>query len=198
MKTIIAMLALLAGILWWRHDPPARWKGMPAARSPVQTATDLPPEFRSGDYVIKPLARYEITAVVLGTERYRVDPSAELAPVDLALGWGPMSVAGVLNELTISQDGRFYEYTYKQEPPLPEAEIAHHSANTHCIPADADVRRSLQAIRRHDLVTLRGLLVEVNRPDGFNWRSSLTREDTRGGACELVWVTEVDRVKSLR
>jgi hypothetical protein len=28
-------------------------------------------------------------------------------------------------------------------------------------------------------------------PDGWRWRSSLTREDTGAGACELVWVERI-------
>jgi hypothetical protein len=37
-----------------------------------------------------------------------------------------------------------------------------------------------------------GYLVEVRGRDGFRWRSSLTREDTGNGACELVWVEKLD------
>jgi hypothetical protein len=33
--------------------------------------------------------------------------------------------------------------------------------------------------------------VQVNTPDGWRWRSSLTREDTGGGACEVVYVCAV-------
>jgi hypothetical protein len=42
------------------------------------------------------------------------------------------------------------------------------------------------------VVALTGYLVEVRGPDGFRWRSSLTREDTGNGACELVWVEKLD------
>lgn len=164
---------------------------MPAAHDPVQTTTGLPAPFSSGDYTVTPLAHYSITAVVLGRERYRVDPGAKLAPVDLALGWGPMSVASTLNELRITQGGRFYEYRWKGEPPLEPEEIVRHSANTHCIPANAEVRRQLLAVRRHERVSLEGFLVLVSNPSGWTWRSSLTRDDSGGGACELLWVTKV-------
>jgi hypothetical protein len=164
---------------------------MPAARDPVQTSEKLPPPFRHGDYTITPLARYAVTAVVLSRDRYRNDRGADIAPVDLALGWGPMSVASVINELKISQSGRFYEFSYTGEPPLEQRSIEIHSANTHCLPADDKVRDELLDVKRHELVTMEGLLVEVTAEDGYKWRSSLTREDTRGGACEVFWITDL-------
>lgn len=189
MKKWIVLLALIGAVWFWLHEPAAKWRGMPAARDPVQTSTGLPAPFQHGDYTITPLARYEIKAVVLARERYRNDPGAKLAPVDLALGWGPMSTAVVINDLSISQSGRWYEYSWSGEEPLPPDQIAAHSANTHCLPATPEIRRQLLAIKRHDVVTLEGLLVEVAGPGGYRWRSSLSRTDTRGGACEVMWIS---------
>lgn len=57
------------------------------------------------------------------------------------------------------------------------------------------MKKQLLAVRRHDLVTLEGYLVEVAGPEGYHWRSSLTRDDTGGHACEVMWVTSVKRRK---
>ena len=191
MKKFIALAVLVAAGWFYFHEPAAHWKGMPAAHDPVQTNDKLPPPFQHGAYTITPLARYSISAVVLSRDRYRNDRGADLAPVDLALGWGPMSVASVINELKISQSGRFYEFSYSGDPPLEQRSIEIHSANTHCLPADDVVRRRLLNVKRHELVTMEGLLVEVTGTDGYKWTSSLTREDTRGGACEVFWITSV-------
>jgi hypothetical protein len=195
MKKLIVLLLVVAA--WWFlfRDQPAQWRGIPAAAEPLQTAKDLPKPFLHESYTVTPLARYSITAVVLSRDRYRFDPAAELAPVDLALGWGSMSIAGVINELKISQSGRWYEYSYSNDPPLDPQAIATHSANTHCLPVNAAVKKQLLAVRRHDLVTLEGYLVEITGPDGYHWRSSLSRDDTGGGACEVLWVTSVTRKK---
>lgn len=193
MKKFLVFVALIGLAWWWWRDEPADWKGMPARHEPAQTNAGLPPPFVQDGYTIKPLATYRIEAVVLSRKRYRYDDAAELAPVDLALGWGLMSIAEVINDLDISQSGRWYEFTLRgEDAPSPE-EVARHSANTHCLPADAAVRKQLLAVRRHDVVTLEGWLVEVTRPDGFRWRSSLSRDDTRGGSCELMWITSVAR-----
>ena len=189
------MFALLAVAGWFYfHEPAAAWRGMPATKDPEQLTTDLPGPFTHGGYTITPLARYTVTAVVLSRERYHNDHEADLSPLDLALGWGPMSIAGVINDLKISQSGRWYEYSYPGEPPLDPGLIASHSANTHCLPAD-EVRSDLLAVKRHELVTLEGYLVEVSGDGGYHWRSSLSREDTGAHACEVMWITRVNHRK---
>ncbi|MFH1499460.1 MAG: hypothetical protein ABII82_16745 [Verrucomicrobiota bacterium] len=196
MKTLLVVAVLFGLGWWWWRDAPAEWAGMPARHEPVQTKAGLPRAFRHGDYTITPLANYRIEAVVLSRKRYRYDAAAELAPVDLALGWGAMSVAAIINDLNISQSGRWYEFSPDSEDSLDAPEVGLQSANTHCLPADPAVRRQLLAVKRHDIVTLEGWLVEVTGPDGFRWRSSLSRDDTRGGACELLWIKSVHRRKA--
>ncbi|AKC83286.1 hypothetical protein IMCC26134_11780 [Verrucomicrobia bacterium IMCC26134] len=188
------LFAALAAFAWgFFHKPEAGWKGLPAERDPQQDTQQLPAPINYGDYTVTPLARYALKAVVLSRSRYRNDASAEIAPLDLALGWGSMSSASVINELTISQSGRWYEYSWgSQGSPLEPDDIARHSANTHCLPATPELRSRLLAVRRHDLVALSGYLVAVSGPDGFTWRSSLSRDDTGGGACEVMWITALE------
>jgi hypothetical protein len=190
-KKLLALAVLAAAGWWYVHEPAATWRGMPAAGEPVQTDTRLPAPFAYDGYTITPLARYAVTAVVLSRERYRNDRGADLSPVDLALGWGPMSVSAVINGLAISQSARWYEYSWSDDPPLDPGLIATHSANTHCLPSDPGVRTRLLAVKRHDLVSLEGYLVEVTGADGYRWRSSLSRTDTGGGSCEVFWITGV-------
>jgi len=104
-----------------------------------------------------------------------------------------MSIAGVINELKISQSGRWLEYTYHNEAPLDPRQIDTHSSNNHCIPANPAIKRQLLAVKRHELVTLDGYLIEATTPEGYRWHSSLSREDTGGHACEVMWVTGVSR-----
>lgn len=119
MKAFLACLTLLVAIwIVFIREAPAQWKGIPARAEPQQTDKDLPKPFPHEQYTITPLARYSITAVVLSRDRYRFDPAAKLAPLDLALGWGAMSISSAINELNISQSGRWYEYTWRGDAPL--------------------------------------------------------------------------------
>ena len=62
----------------------------------------------------------------------------------------------------------------------------------HVIPANADVRRALEAAKAGNVITMRGRLVDVRGADGFTWNTSLRREDTGDGACELFWADEIE------
>src|SRR5262249_36878937 len=131
-----------------------------------------------------------LRARVLSVERYRLDREADLAPVDLAVGWGPMSSNAVLDTLDISQGSRFFSWS-SREPMIEPREVSRHSANMHMVPLDADVRATLLDARRGNLVDLEGWLVEARGKDGWGWRSSLVRTDVGSGACELVLVQTV-------
>jgi len=191
---IFALVLSLAGALnWLVHRPVARADGTLVTVDPAQTAPrDATPVAR-GDYALKPLADYAIEARVLSRKDYSFDAGSALSPTDFALGWQRMSDSAVIAQLDISQSARFFSYRWRDEPPLPPAEIVRSSANVHLIPADAGVKRSLDRVRVGTIVTLRGQLVEASRADGWRWTSSLTREDTGAGACELMFVREVER-----
>jgi hypothetical protein len=67
-----------------------------------------------------------------------------------------------------------------------------HSANNHLIPADDSVRDQIAALRVGSLVKISGFLVEATHPQADHpWRSSLTRDDTGDGACEIIYVRNV-------
>jgi len=177
---------------YWHARPVVHAPGVLVAHDPVQRALDVKPAgLAKLGYQITPLESFALEARVLGIERYRFDRAADLSPVDLALGWGPMSDQAVLERIDISQGGRFYFWHVKVFP-IPRREIEVHSANMHMIPASRQIERRLVNLRPGQVVALAGYLVDVHAADGWQWRSSLTREDTGAGACELVWVETLD------
>ena len=143
------------------------------------------------DYTIQALETYEGEFRVLSRENYNFGREAELSPVDFAVGWGEMAKPEVYKQLSIRQSNRWYHWRYEQTPPIPVQEIARLSANTHLIPATSAVATQLKRIDEDDLIYLKGKLVEVTAADGWQWRSSLSREDTGAGACELMLVEDV-------
>lgn len=140
-----------------------------------------------------PLAGFSVAARVLSREDYSRDREATYAPIDLALGWGPMRDPAVLSRLDISQSGRFYRYRWSGDAPIPAREIVRSSANMHMVPANTAIHTALQAIDAGDEVRIDGWLVRIEASDGWRWRSSLTREDSGAGACEVVYVCAVTR-----
>ena len=166
------------------------WHTQKSHAPAVAVTASMNHEWNANGYKIVPLEKFDFEARVLHTEHYSMDREAQLAPVDLALGWGPMDDSAVLDKVTITQSNRFY-YWHVDEFPIPRRDIEIHSANMHMVPASADVERTLKSIRPGQHVAFSGYLIEARAPDGWRWRSSLTREDTGAGACELVWVERI-------
>lgn len=185
-------LILFGAWRYWHERPVIQPAEIVAADSPVQTSKGQGKTYAHGDYQLEVLASFDIEARVLSKEIYHVGRESDLSPVDLALGWGPMSDSSVLDSLTISQGGRFYYYHWDNEPPIPPSEIARHSANMHLIPTDAALDKRMREARVGQVVHITGQLVEARAPDGWHWRSSLTRDDTGNGACELIRVESIE------
>lgn len=187
-----AILCLIGAYFHFSERPIERAPGIVAPLQPQQTdVADWRRTFERNGYRINALATFEAEALVLLKEEYTFDRGAELAPVDLALGWGPMSDTSVLEQLEISQGNRFY-YWHTSEFPISRQQIEHNSANMHMIPATTEVEDRLRSIRPGNIIRISGYLADASAPDGWRWRSSLSREDTGAGACELVWVETLD------
>jgi hypothetical protein len=194
-----AWIAVGVAALWqawgqWQHRAIHPADGALAPDEPVQKEVSGAPVVVLGRWTLTPRATYDITARILGREDYRFDPLSDLAPHDLALGWGPMSDNQVLKALKISQGARFYSWrSVTGSLPIGLAEVTRHSANTHAIPADAAVAAKLDRLRLGgQVVHLTGLLVDGARDDGATIRTSLTRTDSGAGACEFVLVQHVE------
>ncbi|MHA6205357.1 hypothetical protein ACXU4B_13105 [Dyella soli] len=186
----LMLIVALGAAHWWRHRPMLPGPGVLAPDAPTQIDLDDSTALQRGDTTLVTRARFELTARVLSREDYRSDAGASLAPVDLALGWGRMSDRHVLEGIKISQENRFYHW-HVDAFPIPRREIETSSANMHMIPADDTVREELERVRPGEVVHLEGFLVDANRANGWRWHTSMTRNDTGNGACELVYVESI-------
>lgn len=171
--------------------PVARAPGVLAPEAPVQV--DYPPSrspaLRVGDYTLRPVAELSLHARLLGKQGYRTDREADLAPYDLALGWGVMSDESVLAAIEIRQAGRFLHWRADRLP-VPAEVITASSANLHVIPASEGVAERIAQARPGQLVRVSGQLVNVTAPDGWRWQTSTSRTDSGKGACEILLVRE--------
>lgn len=192
----IFSLAIIAGVAWllynwWTLRPITRGPGVMAPTAPIQQSVIRKRPFFHKDYKIIPLARFSVKARVLNRERYYLGRSTSLSPIDLALGWGPMSDEKYLNYISIRQSNRFY-YWFVKEYPIKKNEIIANSANMHIVPANSSIRKKLLKVRVGNIVKFSGYLVNIEAIDGWVWKSSLSRIDSGKGACELVWVEKFE------
>ncbi|EAR07321.1 hypothetical protein, partial [Reinekea blandensis] len=144
-----------------------------------------------GDYQLTSLAPFELQAKILGIKNYRFGRESELSPMDLALGWNRMADDSVLESIRIRQSNRWY-YWSTDRYPIPRREIETSSANMHMIPASKAILSQLKALKVGQNIRIEGRLVRADAEDGWHWVSSLTRQDTGDGACELVLLTQLE------
>jgi hypothetical protein len=172
---------------------------LPAKPDQLATISDVPMQgelsdaaaWRNGDYLVQPLASYDVTARVLSARTYSEKRESEVSQVDFALGWGSMADRELLSQLNVQQRDRWYFVRWRGVP-IEARDVIANSANTHTIPATPEIAEQLAAVQPGDVVRLQGYLVKVSAEDGWSWTSSTTRTDTGDGSCEVLWVESVE------
>jgi len=166
---------------------------------PLQQDLDLgitiPIPFDGGSVEATPKAAYRIAAKLCGRQRYRGDWTSQIAPYDFCLAWGRLAGDEAKGLIEYSQDMRWYHFQMKRGGPIDAAYAARHSANNHLILTDKDVRQAAARAPVGEIVELTGYLVNLRgkwKDRDVWWNTSLTRDDTGAGSCELIYV------KSLR
>ena len=146
---------------------------------------------------------YKVDALVVHTKPYNgSELSDKLSPVDLGLAWGSVAANNKKIDFHWSQSGRwlYWEVNSVSElAPVGGTDAVHSQfSNNHIIPATSSVKDKVKKIREGDHVKLEGYLVDIyaENSDGawFEWNSSTSREDTGDGACEVFYVTDIQKV----
>lgn len=148
---------------------------------------------KEGDVDLLPRAEYELTGVIKSKKKYS-DFSSQISRYDLTIAWGDLNKEEIDSFITYSQSGRWYYYRYDSDSPVNSDYISKHSANVHIIHKDEEVLNQIKKINEGDLVKLKGFLVDVDFKNLNNvqlWKTSMTRNDTGNGACEIFYVEEV-------
>ena len=200
MKLWVSLLVVL-GLAWWLHGGSARQHppGELAPADPVQSAPEDDAAHDYKGFAITPLADFALTARVLSRKDYGHDREAQLAPTDLALGWGALSDPLVVDQLKFPQYNSFYsrfvvpelrsgsELSRRPWRELDAMFVAF--THVHTIPGDRAIRATLAGIRPGQVIRFRATLVEATAPSGGRYTSSLKLGDRD---CEIAWIDELE------
>ncbi|WP_077002595.1 hypothetical protein [Variovorax sp. KK3] len=183
---------------------PARQTLLPALHAdPAQTMVERPAFMvRAGgvDYRIAPLADYDITGLVVS----RHDTSSwwnwihaasndHLNVADLCMIWGANAADGAYEKMSFSS-GQFVCYVEGKDPAAFRPEYLRALSNNHLLTDNPAVARRLRSLRIGDQIRLRGQLASYSHNAGFAFTrgTSLVREDTGNGACETLFVRDIE------
>jgi len=188
MKKLFFIIIVFGAAFYWyqqKFDTVSFGEGIKVSTLPQQTKTQASP-FNHQGYQIIPLYDFGLQAKVLSKKSYR-DHLSDIGPIDIALGWNQMSDEAVLKDIHISQRGRWYYWKTPQFP-IPRKNIETSSANMHLIHANDKVKAAIAKVKKGQIIELYGQLVKVKKQGRVVWKSSTTRNDTGGGACEVIYV----------
>lgn len=189
---LITIVAVLTYLLWPQAE--VTYPAGVLVKNEPQQKNIQKKSWQKDDYKITALASFHLKARVLSKESYSFDRESDLSPIDLALGWKLMSDQAVLDKINISQSNRWYHWSTESYP-IPRKLIETESANMHIIPANKEIEDKLDKIIKGNVVEINGYLVFIESNDGWKWKSSLTRNDTGGGSCEVIWVEKLSIMK---
>ncbi len=166
-------------------------------QDPLQTVSkEYPFKVKISGYtfLIDPLADYDISALVVSKKKYFRGIDADIVPLDLGVCWGDVAKPENLKAMRFRQYLRFLVYQIKGNLPFGYDYIGSHAGNIHIVPANKRIRKVALALKKNDKVRLIGHLISIHSMDYkyvYTRSSSLTREDTGDGACEVMWVKKI-------
>ena len=167
------------------HDP---------VQSPYESEEPIVIGIKKSVYHLTPLAEYKLSGKMVSKKYYSDDWDGEISPVDLAIVWGELAEPEYGRYITFWHSPRWYHYKWKEGSPVDASYIVTHSSNNHIIPANENIWRAIKTIKKKDGIVLEGLLVNLKgsyKGQTVAWNTSLSRNDTGSGSCELFYVNKV-------
>lgn len=170
-------------------------------QSPVQTETKdqkFTVQKKKITYTITPLYSYELHGLVVSHhdsrawwDIYHRDWQDYLNTKDLLVVWGDNINSEVYRYMKFSNTS-FFGYARFKSGTKPELWSKFKNecfSNNHVLPGSESMKKLIEETRPGDQIYLKGYLVSYEGPNVFR-SSSITRNDTAGGACETIFVKE--------
>jgi len=176
------------------------------SQPPVQTAKPSYGQFtynyKGENVTVVPQADYHIWVLIVSHNDpdlwYRFDLSHDKKSIntrDICVMWGGNVKAGAYQHMTVqntdwSCEGRFESgITYFSEDEF---------SNNHLITNNDEIRKRIRNLHVGDQVYIKGMLVNYSeaRWDGRFRNTSMTRTDRGDGACEIIYVEDVQVLSS--
>ena len=203
---IIAVLALIIVVFFVILPNKGVRRSIPGLPDPVQEENYKYFEKDINGYEVSIYATYsyEIEALVVHVKNYYgISMQSRLSPRDVALAWGKVAELNDKVDFNWKQHNRWVHWRINNWEDLAlvggEDYVNSHISNNHLIPADRSVRRKVKRLKTGDHVKIKGYLVNVDAENKsgkiITWDSSTTRDDTGDGACEVIYVTDIQWLK---
>lgn len=210
-RTHLFLICALSALIGWfgkddfRSATPRDRALLPPLQTAAVPSTAIAFQKDGYAYTLTPRFNYDISGLVLHRLAYNqwfsLSRTDEVFTLDLCLMWGNNLASGAyLNPtLAVEQDVRFCVYRYQPGAGAPVLNGA--LSNNHMVVSDPAIQSVLDDISAGDQVRITGKLVDVQasalgatgqfESRQREWRTSTTRNDSGAGACEIIYVENV-------
>lgn len=186
---------------WNRNVLPSQLQAHPLLHSePTQIATQIPAINVSAgaeNYTVTPLYEYELYGLVVSYQHHNGNFGLHrmwkdhLNVADVCVVWGQNLQDTDLTKLHF-WNGQFTCNVQTSDPQAWKRFAVDQLSNNHLLTADKSLRNKITQLRIGDQVKIKGWLSEYRSSKGFHRGTSTSRSDTGNGACETLYVSEVD------
>ncbi|MGE5298154.1 MAG: hypothetical protein ACM3KM_03250 [Acidobacteriaceae bacterium] len=165
--------------------------------SPIQFSKD------GWNYSLTPVYQYSISGLIVSRMDYRwfsLNRTDETFPVDLCMTWGENAATKAFAKTSFRQDNRWCYWTMPGNLKVNQDEVS----NNHLIVNNPSLEKRILSLKTGDQVKIKGKLVNVkaatdepgrHESSAIAMNSSTVREDSGAGACEIIYVEDVEVLK---
>jgi hypothetical protein len=199
---LISISLLLWAFAYWRsvQVPNSFSNTKDLQNEPRQVETEKEPfniEVKNHRYQLQPVFEYELWGLIVEDHNSSswLDTSHEqwgdfLNTKDICMIWGKNLLNRYLKDLKFSH-GDWTCYVKTSSDEAWSSFRWDQLSNNHLLPGNADIERKIKATHIGDEIHLKGQLVNYSINHGPQRRSSITRTDRENGACEIIYVNEL-------
>jgi hypothetical protein len=189
LKHIFLIVVLIICYLLWEQRPVRYGPGIIAESRPDVAKIDFPNPIETDNFIITPKFEIQATVRVIAKNRYWFEDMSHISPVDLLLSWNRMSDEDVLTRMLVKINDRSYS-VQMTKPPYQRGNIHQHLMMAHTIPATEHIQSKLNSIRRGQLVSFSGYIVDIQNRIGTEWISPVRDELPANRTSQWLWIED--------
>ncbi len=177
------------------------------SQEPLQSSVEMPAfttTYNDESYQVIPKYDYELYGLVVS---YRVHDAEygqmihalskdHLNIADYCVVWGETANVDILTHFDFYNGQFTCNYSTKDRQAW-ERFNHHQLSNNHLLATNDQIRNTLEEVKTGDQIKIKGWLSHYIGPTGYERGSSTVRTDTGDGACETIFVNDIEILSSM-
>lgn len=149
-----------------------------------------PNAIETENFIINPKFEISGTVRVIAKNRYWFEHMSSISPFDLLLSWDRMSDEDLLTRMLVNIEDRSYE-VQMTKPPYQQGNIHQHLLMTHVIPATEQIHDKISSLRRGQLISVSGYIVDIENRYGNRWISPVRDDLPASRSSHWFWIEKI-------